>query len=709
LKWNKKEAPQELVKEISAKYGCDLITASVLIRRGITEGGELLYFLEGDKRYLRSAFCLSGMEDAAERILAAKEEGEKILVFGDRDTDGITSIALLAGFLEETGFDVKWKLPQGDEPYGLAMTAVEDFAKEGGSLIITVDCGISNHNEIERAKELNVDVIVTDHHRPHETLPDACAIINPKLKDGDNFMYPFQELAGCGVAYKLVCAMRFAIHSDFYGHSICFMNVMPAAKDSWTIDIIKTRNLVILDRLTEVIVAGSISVSGTRLPKFLEGQQIFVYNAGEQKKLLEKIFGRGVEFGMFDCAPLINGAIPQTVGKSLLRLKEISRIAHYSNAPLSELDVLFNLFVTYTQIAGKHTSENDYDIQLAAIGTIADLMPLADENRIIVRAGINALIEKPIPGIGELMYKLGLTSRNLSSIDISWQLTPVLNAAGRLGEADIPVKMILSKDRVERDKLTGRILELNEQRRKLADETWEKKVMVRAEKNKARFSGKLIFADGDDIKRGVTGVMANRLTNKYRVPSLIISYNEGFATGSMRSMRGYDLQGILEVGKDLFVDSGGHDYAAGFSLNADKVDEFLERLEKYSESIQLIDESDTIEVDAELPLQYLTPDILKVVDMLEPYGKGNKDINFLARGLIISDIAFIGRIEAKHVKFTLDTGKYKWPALLWGAADRVSEEFKIGDVVNSIFYVRRNFYNGIENPQIFINDIEKAE
>ncbi|MDR2467347.1 MAG: single-stranded-DNA-specific exonuclease RecJ [Spirochaetaceae bacterium] len=709
MKWNKKDAPAELVKEISARYGCDLITASILIRRGITTPEALLYFLESDRRYMRSPFVLPGMEDAVERILAAKEEGERVLVFGDRDTDGITSIALLAGFLQRNNVDVRWKLPQGDEPYGLAMDAVEEFARDSGTLIITVDCGISNFNEIKRANELNIDVIVTDHHRPHEILPDAYTIVNPKVKTEGGVEYPFQELAGCGVAYKLVSALRFALKSSFYGHSICFMNVEPASDDTWVIDILKTRNLTVIDRLTEVIVPGTVSVSSTRLPAFLEGQQIFVYDAARQKNFLEKIFGRGVEFGMFDCAEIIAQMLPQTTGKSLLRLKEVSRIAHYTSQPLREIDVLFNLFVSFVQKKEQHhINDDDDDIQLAAIGTIADLMPLQDENRIIVRSGIAALLAKARPGISDLLYKQNLTSRNLSSVDISWQLTPVINAAGRLGEPDIPVKLLLTQDRVEREKLVTKIIELNEQRRRLADSTWDEKVLKRAEENSGRFAGKLVFADGNDIKRGVTGVMANRLTNKYHLPALILAYNEDIATGSMRSMRGYDLQGILDMGKDLFIDSGGHDYAAGFSLALDKVPEFLERLESFSSTIELVEENDIIEVDAELPLQYLTPEILKVIDTLEPFGKGHRDIYFIAHRLLIADISYVGKVESKHVKFMLDTGKYKWPALYWGGADRVSEEFKIGDAISAVFSVRRNFFNGMETPQMVIADIEKT-
>jgi single-stranded-DNA-specific exonuclease len=219
--WDKKDVPGELVKDLAARYGCDLLTASILARRGVTSGEEIRYFLEDDPLFLRNPFELPGMEDAVDRILAAKEEGEKVLVFGDRDVDGITGTALLTGRLREMGLDVEWRIPVGDEAYGLSRSAVEDFAAQAGGLIITVDCGISCAAEIAFAGELGIDVIVTDHHNPPETLPEALTIVNPKLANSEESgpVYPFRDLSGCAVAYKLLSALRFAQKSDLYGHS----------------------------------------------------------------------------------------------------------------------------------------------------------------------------------------------------------------------------------------------------------------------------------------------------------------------------------------------------------------------------------------------------------------------------------------------------------------------------------------------------------
>ena len=174
----------------------------------------ILYYLENDLRFQHAPFAFSGMEDAVERIMQAKEEGEKVLIFGDSDVDGVTSTAILYEQLVRMGLDVSWRLPLEDDGYGLSIAAIDDFAAQEGSLIITVDCGISNNQEISHANELGIDVIVTDHHNPPEELPEAIIIIDPKIEETN---YPFDGISGAAVAYKLVSALRFA-------DSVCFFS-----------------------------------------------------------------------------------------------------------------------------------------------------------------------------------------------------------------------------------------------------------------------------------------------------------------------------------------------------------------------------------------------------------------------------------------------------------------------------------------------------
>jgi single-stranded-DNA-specific exonuclease len=224
------------------------------------------------------------------------------------------------------------------------------------------------------------------------------------------------------------------------------------------------------------------------------------------------------------------------------------------------------------------------------------------------------------------------------------------------------------------------------------------------------YHNKLALAYGPSIPRGVTGIMANRLIKRFNVPALVVSFGEDVFTASLRSTRGYDLRFILEPCSNLFLDWGGHDFAAGFSIAKANWEPLLERLKSKAAEINLSDEKDseTLRIDAELPLSYLNPELLTLLDRFEPYGEGNESLTFLARNIKISDISLMGKPEAKHVKLTLDTQSHKWPAVYWQAADKVKRDFDLGDKVDLVFSVARNWFNGKETPQLVVSDLKRS-
>ena len=727
MNWEKKAVSPEQVKDISAKYGCDLLAASIFARRGITTGDSIQFFLEDDLRFLRNPFDLPGMEDAVERILAAKDEGERVLVFGDSDVDGITGTALLVEYLTGLGMDIRWRIPMGDDPYGLSMEAVEEFAADYGTLIITVDCGISRFAEIRRAGELSVDVIVTDHHEPQEELPEALVILDPKLQDPSKDSpqkqpYPFKDLSGCGVAFKLVSALRFAQKSELYGQPMCLLNTRPA-NDSWVVEAAKMRNLVVTATLSETIMPGMISIGDTRLPAFLEGQQILVWDAPLQKRVLAKLFGTGVEIEMLDVSAEIGKEIPSVAGKSLVRIKELSTIAKYADREIGELDVFVSLFRSFAQkrerTGGAASVDEDYEMQLAALGTVGDIMPLLDENRIIVRNGLRSITPngdsgrrvRPRPGIAELLDKLELSGSHFDVKDISWKVCPAINAGRRMGSPEIAAALLFEKDPVAREKLAGELVALNRQRKTLEEEIWSKAEPM-AYRSLADHDEKIALAYGEDINKGVTGLIAQRIARRFNVPSIAVSFAPDVYTGSIRSARGYNIGSLLERFGDLFIDSGGHAFAGGFSLKKENWEAFTERLKTLAYSLEFDEAQDgqSISIDAELPLEYLNPDILKLVDRFAPYGKENEPLNFMAKKLVVEDINFIGKNESKHLRMTLAGGRHKWPALYWDAAVRVvNKEFGKGDLVDVVFTISRDWYKGIATPQMMISDLRKSE
>ena len=697
MNWTKKEVPPHIVKDLSSKFNCDLLSASIFARRGIHKAEDICYFLEDDLRYLHNPYYLPSMEDAVERILAAKDEGEKVLVFGDRDVDGISGTTLLTEYLLSIGLDTDWRIPTGDEAYGLSMTVIEEFEAAGGTLIITVDCGISNIAEVKKANELGIDVIITDHHNQQEEVPEAYAIINPKLTSSS---YPFRDLCGCAVAFKLVSALRFAAKSSIYNQPISLLNVRPA-NDAWIVEIAKLKNLAVTSTLVETIAlnpnsdSAIVSIVNTRIPAFLEGQQIFVWDIQQQKKSLSRIFGTNVEIYMFDISPEISREIPSVAGKSLLRIKELSKIAKYQENESSELDIFVSLFTSFINKKESIICEDDIkDLQLACLGTIADIMPLKNENRIIVKQGLKSIIEKPRTGLSDLLFKLELTGRRLSASDISWQLTPAINSAGRMGNPKKAVSLLLEKDEKTRDTLAEEIIKMNEERKKLGSEVWSI-IEPKARESLESFNENLALIYGDNIPRGITGIMANRMSSTFKVPSIAVAICDDTYTGSLRSIRGYDLRFLMEPCADLFLDWGGHDYAAGFSMKSSNWPIFLERLKLASANIELdaaLDEA-IVNIDAELPLNYMNLDIMKIVDLFEPYGESCESLTFLARNAHIEAISLMGKTEAKHVKLTLGMEKHKWPAIYWQAADKLKKDFDLNDRVDLCFKINRNWYN----------------
>lgn len=712
--WNKKNVPKEIIHELNERYFCDALTASILARRQVTSGKDILFYIEEDKRFLHNPFLFSQMEDAVDRILDAEEEKEKILIFGDRDVDGVTSTTLLYEYLVDLGLDVIWKVPSGDEQYGLSMQAVEDFAAAYGTLIITVDCGIRNNAEIARAAELGIDVIVLDHHEPPEELPSPAIIIDPKTKDSG---YPFDGISGCAVVYKVLSALRFA-KTELYKQEICLLNVRPV-NEAFVIECIKTQNMAEKDRLTETLIPGIVKITQTRLPDFLRGQQIFTWDAALQKKLLAKIFGNSTEFNFLDLRPEISKIMPSASSASLLRLAGTSKIARYKDTPSSEIDTFFNLYVTFVQkktIDIKNSLRDEHELQLVALAAIADIMPLRDENRILVKQGLASINKGHIrPGFMELLTKINMLGKKISSYDLSWNVIPILNSAGRKGEPETAIKLFISKDGNERNQAADRLLSLNKERRAKTDEATAIAKVV-AQNNFDKFSQKIAVAYDERLDRGVTGLTAGKLANIFKTPAVVIAkLGDDKVIGSIRSLssgdgeKGYDITSFFDLLSDLTDLYGGHKFAAGFTLEKKDVETFLKRLESFSQVMELPDlMQEKINIDAELPEKYISPDLLKLVDKLEPYGEANPQLIFMSKGLKILQADIMGRTEKMHLKLTLGAGRNKWPAIYWGASERLKRDFDVGDRIDILYQITRNSYNGIETPQMILIDAKKA-
>lgn len=706
--WFKKQISKTQVESVSKKYSLDPITASIMVRRGITGGRDILYYIEDDLRFQHSPFMFAAMEDAVDRILDAKEENEKVLIFGDRDVDGVTSTTVLYDCLSSMGIDVSYKLPGGDDAYGLSIQAVEEFAANYGSLIITVDCGISNNAEIAKAAELGLDVIVVDHHNAPETLPSPAIIIDPKT---ENSGYPFPDISGCAVVYKLVSAIRFS-QSNWYKQDVTLLNVN---KENSAVECVKVRNLVPVSRLTQTIDQNTTSLSDTNLPSYLQGQLLLAWDAKSLSQDLQSLFGDGAQFNLVDIREEAAKLFPKFASMTLTQLKGMSKMAKYGDHEPTEIGGFYNIFVTWVQKSlakdfPSFAQAEEKDLQLVALAALADIMPMKNENRIFVKNGLKSINSGRIrPGLRELMAELNLTGKRINSIDLSWVVVAHLNAAGRLGQPELAAKLFITDSQNERLETAKQIIELNAERKQLCVDAWNY-AGIQAKASIPLHSNKLCVVIDERINRGVSGILAGRLVSTYNVPAMAVTIVDGIAIGSMRSCRDYDVTQFLNKMDDLFINHGGHNFAAGFSFKRERLAEFEERIKTLSSEIKLGDTKDTGgDIDAEIPAQYLTPALLDISDRFEPYGEENPQLLFMAKNIRVASGQRMGKGEKMHLKITVDCGKYKWPCIFWNEGERLGRDFNVGDRVDFIFRVERNVFNRIETPQINLVDIKKSD
>ena len=712
--WRKEPVSIDLVRKLNESFKVDYITASLLARREIKEPRQVRFVLESDVAYLHNPFLFTEMESFVERVLEAQQNREKVTVFGDRDVDGITSTVLLVEELEAMGLDVSYVLPEGDDPYGLTIEGIEKAKESGVSLIITVDCGISNIEEVEFAQRLDIDVLVTDHHYPLDILPDSVALINPKVEESE---YPFAHLAGCGVVAKVIWALRFA-KTNYYQEPFILLHAALGSSvpnnETIIIEAVKIRNLIEVERIVEEIVPSAITFEQSRIIRFLDcGLPILALDVPVEQKLLEKAFGKGIEIHLGELRSRFEQVLPHVVNRSLFKLKQLSRSIRYTEKG-SELDVLIALFNAYVfRMESSLSTEYEAILDLVALGTIADLMPMVDENRILVKIGMREMEKGSRRGLLALMRLQNLVGKRLTTADVGWQLTPVINSSGRLGQPSIALNMLLSKEQSLSEKYAADLMELNRQRQNQGEEAW-KRLLPKAKASYSDFDNKFLIVEDSEVGRGLTGVMASRLLRQFNVPSMVIArIDEQRITGSIRSPNQINILDFLANFSDLFLDYGGHRCAGGFSMEQKHLESLRKRMAKSIETfeeLELLEEDQVITIDAELTADYMKPELISLVEIFEPYGEGNPPLNFMIQGARLEEIQFLSQNksdEKLHVKLQIRFGEYRWPALFWNGSDYVVDNFKTGDEVDLIFKLGRNYFRNNESLQLTVVALRK--
>ncbi len=705
MKITVKECNLEYAQSLNEKYNIPLLSATIMAERGIKEE-DVKYYLEDDIIYQHSPFTVDDVYSAVERIDEALDESEgreqeKIIVFGDRDVDGITATAIMYKCLKKLGAKyVSTRLPHGDEGYGLTDEITKEIIDGGYTLCITVDNGISAIDEIRLLEKNGVDVIVLDHHLPLESLPPAVAIFDPKV---EGIGYPFTGLAGCAVAAKLCWALFFS-RTPLFNSSVILLHAQPG-NGTVRIDAVRMENLIETMRLSdEFLVEEKGSLYSSPLFEMLSSNTpIVVLDKDTELVLLKKAFGKGVDISLEDFRATLERVIPSTRGKTLFELAMRSRSARYSSGQV-EIETLISLFRSASIYSFASLTKDFEEIQvLEAIGTVADLMPLTDENRLIVKKGLKLLSQRPPQTLSYLLSKQNLIGKPLTVSNVSFKITPVLNASGRMGEPETALSLLLSTSYSEMEELTERLLSLNTERQK-SEESALESVGELAQDSLKRTGGKFIIVEDGTIQRGLTGSIASKLANENGVPAIVLATADDIVFGSMRAKDPWNARDFLAIFSSSFEDFGGHKAAAGLRMLKEKKEEFISLLYSYIDTMDETEKvEDSVDVDAVIGAEDLEKSVWETLKVFEPFGQESQRVLFYLPKARIREAYHMGN-SSKYMRLSLECGSYVWPSVWWNA--ECEDKFIPGAEVSVVFSPEINWWKGSGREQMNIERIE---
>lgn len=652
-KWILQDIDKKILYQLQEQTGLPEVTLKVLLSRGFNTVETINNFVCPKKEELFNPFLFKDMYKAVLRIKQSIENQEKILIYADRDVDGITSLTILYNTIVTLGGNVVWYIPS-DEGYGLSCTVLDKYVQEGVKLIITVDCGISAVTEIDYANSLGMEVIVTDHHEPpQDGLPKAYCVVDPKT---DSCEYPFKELAGCGVSFKVSQALM-QTYGKYFDKEII---VLACEQEN-------VFGLTVLNG--NVIKEGNINLSQTDLSEYA------------------KIVTNDTKF---------------------FTDKENKNIESVEADPKDNIkDFAYEILKQYR----KKEFENDgrmleffeNNIDLVALGSVADIVPLVEENRTLVQSGL-AILNKDCSkrfGLGYIFEEY-LKGKKISAKTISWNVAPILNAAGRMGKASVAAELILADDKYNASNFFVELKKLNSDRKELQNENIRQFNILLKQQCDIEKDNILVVSAGN-LAHGVTGIVASQMVKLYGKPVILFieDKQKGEATGACRSIDGFDIVSALDKTKDLLVKFGGHHQAAGLTIEIGKINEFRNRIKQIAqESISKEMVAKKINVDCELKITDVNRNTYKYLTVLEPFGASNSIPIFLLKGVSFEEISIIGQTQ-EHLRLKVCKDGMSIPAVFWGAAKYI-DDFGYKDKFDILFNIDLNR----DNVQLIILDVK---
>jgi single-stranded-DNA-specific exonuclease len=566
--WKMSPRDSSACRQLSGALGIRSQTAQILVNRGLRDVEEARSFLWPALSNLADPSGFRDMDAAVDRIKHALRRKEKILIHGDYDVDGVTATALLIRFFQEHHAEVDYYIPDRiGEGYGMHLESLKEFHSHGVNLILSVDNGITAYEEVEAARELGMDVIITDHHEPGDRLPDALAVINPKRRDAT---YPFRELAGVGVAFKL---------------------------------------------------AWAIAQSLTPGPKV----------SAEMREFLKDALG------------------------------------------------------------------------LVALGTVADVVPLLNENRVFVRYGLRAMSTSRNPGLRALMAVCNLIGKKLDAYDLAFKLGPRVNAAGRLGDSNSGVRLLTSASYSEALELARTLERENRKRRAIEQEILGEALGTIEAESSDDESIIVLASEGWHV--GVLGIVASKISDRYYRPCVLISIGDGKCKGSARSIPEFHIQKAFARCADRLVSFGGHAQAAGLVIQRDELDAFRRELGRIADEEMPDGKAvPSLSIDLETELADLDEGLVSEILGLSPFGSGNREPVLASRDLSVAGRPRRIGQEGKHLSFFARDESVSRRAVAFGRGDLCDP--LTGKVVDLAFVPQINSWRGRESIELVVKDVK---
>lgn len=571
-KWNYEpltSEEQRLENDLAHHYAGAPVISELLVQRGITTVDEAERFFHPSLRYLHDPFLMPGMDRAVERLNKALGSKERILVYGDYDVDGTTAVALVYKYIRNFYSNIDYYIPtRDDEGYGISNAVIDMAAEQGVKLIIILDCGIKANAEIAYARSLGIDFIICDHHVPDEELPDAVAILNPKLEGST---YPCSHLSGCGVGFKFMQAF---------------------------------------------------AMSNALAPADLEGM-----------------------------------------------------------------------------------------LDLVAVSIAADLVPMVDENRVMTYHGLRRLNSNPNLGLRAIIRICGLVGKEITISDVIFKIGPRINASGRMQSGREAVELLVARDSTDALHRARAIDQYNRDRKELDKRITEEANDIISQRGEAEADKKALVIYNKNWHRGIIGIVASRLTELYHKPSVVLTLSNGLATGSSRSVQGFDVYRAVESARDLLENFGGHTYAVGLSLKEENIPEFSRRFEEYvAKNILPSQRQPLLEIDAVITFSEITSTFFAMLNRFNPFGPGNQKPVFCTRN--VKDFGtskLVGR-HSEHIKLELvdDTSGKVYNGIAFNMA-RHFEHIHAGLPFDICYTIEDNkHYSGGGALQLQIKEIRPA-